>query len=907
MLLLSSDIHVPLVATNDSHYLEACDHDFHDLLLCVGTAATLKDPNRFKFAGDQFYLKSPAEMRETFKDIPQACDNTLAIAARININLEPDGFHIPEYPIPVEKQTDADGKTVTPVAYLRKLALGGLRKRYGNERIATDPALRERLDYELGIIEKMGFSSYFLIVWDFIKYARDNDIPVGPGRGSAVGSIVSYCLAITALDPIRYGLYFERFLNPSRVSMPDIDTDFCIEGRERVIRYVIEKYGADRVAGIVTFGRMLARGSVRDAARVLEIPLPVVDKLAKLIPSGPKGMSVKQARKEVPELVAIEKQDPTIHKLMEMAERIEGFVRSTGTHAAGIVIADAPLTNYLPMIMLTDESDGSKTINTQFEMGWIEELGLIKMDFLGLRNLTLMRAAEKEIQRTMNPDFVLATIPDDDKPTYEMLTRGETAGVFQLESDGMRNMLVKMKPDRIEDIIAAVALYRPGPMDWIPQYISNKHGHTTATYLHPKLEPILAETNGIACYQEQVMEIAKSIAGYTMAEADNLRKVMGKKQTEKVAKEGVKFVEHAVQNGIAENIARDIFAFVEPFAGYGFNKSHAAAYGWISYQTAYLKANYPLQYLAALMSSIDNTEKLVEYIEETRQRKIDVLPPDVNLSQTDFAVVLGAIRFGFGAIKGLSSSSVEGIIDEREANGPFESIFDLVTRTRPRGVAKKTVENLIKVGACDGIDGHRAQQIAALDHAFDRANLDIKDELAGQLNFFGGIDEIIEQPKLPNTPTATRTAELNWEREGLGIYVSGHPVDAAQNLLNRRKAITISAAKKLDAGNSAVVGGMVGSIRRITTKAGKQMMITSIEDRTGSIEVVIFPNQYDNYHEVFIEGAIVAVGAQVKSKQRMVTDDEPEDEVSEKNLILNHVEEIAPMGWEPLKPQVAMV
>jgi DNA polymerase-3 subunit alpha len=884
MLLLAKDIGVPLVATNDSHYLDACDHDVHDLLLCVGTGSTLQDPKRFRFAGSEFFLKSPTEMRDLFADLPAACNNTVVIADRVDIDLETTGFLIPEYPVPAGRGS--------PEEYLRRLALAGLRKRYGVDRVSAEPGLRERLNFELSIIEKMGFSSYFLIVWDFIRFARDNDIPVGPGRGSAVGSIVSYSLGITAIDPLRFGLYFERFLNPDRISMPDIDTDFCIDGRERVIRYVSEKYGADRVAGIVTFGTMAARSAVRDAGRVLDVPLPMVDLLSKLIPSGPKGLSVKDARAQIPQIRRLEAEDANISRLMTMAERIEGFVRNTGTHAAAVVIAPDELVNYLPVYVEKDEATG---LNTQFEMSWVEKLGLLKMDFLGLRNLTLMRAAEKEIRRTVKSDFVLATIPDDDRATYEMIARGETAGVFQLESEGMRNMLVQMRPDRIEDIVAAVALYRPGPMDWIPKYIAGKHGRIPLEYLHPKLERILGDTYAVACYQEQVMEVAKDIGGYTMAQADNLRKVMGKKQTEKIAQEGAVFVQRAIQNGVDGDVAKEIFAFIEPFAGYGFNKSHAVAYAWIAYQTAYLKANYPLQYLAALMSSIDKTEKLVEYIDDARARGIRVLPPDVNESERDFAVTNGAIRFGLGAIKGLGSLSVEGILAERTAGGPFTSLFDLVTRTRPRDVNKATITGLIEVGACDALPGHRAQQIAALDHAFDRANRDVQDARSGQMTFFAGAAVARTEHELPAVPPASKIEELNWERAGLGIYVSGHPVDDAVHHIVQRSAATVAQAKTTHEGKTTVVIGMVGSVRRIVTKARKTMMIAGIEDRTGSIEAVLYPTQYQQYHELFAVGTILFLNAQVKARQQ-TTDD---DSSTTKNLVVNHAEQLDLDRGEP--------
>jgi len=775
-----------------------------------------------------------------------------------------------------------------------------LRKRYGNERYENDKVIRERMDYELSVINKMGFASYFLIVWDFIKYARDEDIPVGPGRGSAVGSIVSYCLGITDLCPIEFGLIFERFLNPDRISMPDIDTDFCVEGRERVIRYVTEKYGADRVAQIVTFGTMASKGAIKGAGRAIfgdEI-LPLVNKITKNIINGPKAPSVKEARATIQEIRSIEQQNPQVRTLMNVAEQLEGYVQNVGTHAAAVVISDAPITNYLPLTVIKKANSDEQTINTQFEMALVEDLGLLKMDFLGLKNLTIMKSAEMEIRRTVDSKFVLREIPRDDKKTYAMISRGETAGVFQLESDGMKRMLTEMKPDCLNDIVAAVSLYRPGPMEFIPEYNAGKHGKKTPTYLHPKLEPILKDTHGIAVYQEQVMEVAREIAGFTMGQADNLRKVMGKKQKEKVAQERVKFVQGAIKNGVSENVAERIFDFVEPFAGYGFNKSHAVAYAWIAYQTAYLKANYPLQYLAALMTYAGDNDKLVEYLDEAKKMGIEVLPPDVNESLVGFAVVGKQIRFGFGAIKGVSEAAVSGLISER-AKSSFTDIFELVSRTQPLGLQKKTAESLVKVGACDGLEGHRNQKILALEQAFELAKLEAKDQNLGQINLFGEV--VQEKPKLPQAAQPTKKALLTWEQEGLGIYVSGHPADVAKELLDKRKAINVAESKKRE-GQRVLVGGMVSGIRRMLTKANSQMMlVATVEDRTGSIEVVLFPKGYEAHQECFVEGAIIAVVGRVQAKNAFKKGDDESDEqpVMVMNVIVDGVEEVAPAGWEP--------
>ncbi|MEO6834304.1 MAG: DNA polymerase III subunit alpha, partial [Candidatus Tumulicola sp.] len=566
LVRVARELGVPIVATNDSHYLDRKDAPAHDVLLCIGTGKTVSDTSRMKFYSDAFYVKSPDEMYALWSDLPEACENTVKIAERVDIRIPEKIFHLPEYPVP---QVDG-AREKSDDEFLREICEAGLVARYGAERLRADPAVRERFEYEIGVITKMGFASYFLIVWDFIKYARDNGIPVGPGRGSAVGSLVAYCLQITDLDPLRFNLFFERFLNPDRISMPDIDTDFCVERRDEVIEYVTRKYGKDRVAQIVTFGTMAARAAIRDAGRALGVPLPDVDRVAKLIPSGPGGLSISDAIDQLTELKTLYNLRPEIRKLLDTAKEIEGLARNAGTHAAGVVISAGPLIDYAPLVRFNDGG-----VNTQYDMEWVEKIGLLKMDFLGLRNLTVMDNAVKEIRRTVDPAFDLVKIPIDDAKTYEMLGRGETMGVFQLESDGMKRVCTELRPSRFEDIIALVALYRPGPMDWIPDFIAIKRGRRKPNYLHAKLEPILSETYGIACYQEQVMQIARDVAGFTMGEADELRKVMGKKQKEKIPVYRDKFVRGAMETSRIDGaLAEEIFKFIEPFAGYGFNKSH---------------------------------------------------------------------------------------------------------------------------------------------------------------------------------------------------------------------------------------------------------------------------------------------------------------------------------------------
>jgi len=877
LVRIARELGVPIVATNDSHYLEQKDASAHDVLLCIGTGKTVSDTNRMRFYSDQFYLKSAQEMRELWSDLPEACDNTLRIAERVDIRIPEKVFHLPEYPVPQSagepEKGDAD--------YLREICELGLFERYGEERIATDASLRARLEYELDVITTMGFSSYFLIVWDFIKYARDHGIPVGPGRGSAVGSLVAYCLRITDLEPLRFNLLFERFLNPERISMPDIDTDFCVERRDEVIEYVTEKYGKDRVAQIVTFGTMAARAAIRDAGRALGVPLPDVDRIAKLVPSGPGGMPISRAIDQIAELKSLYATRPEIRKLLDTAKEIEGLARNAGTHAAGVVISAGPLMDYTPLVRFGDGG-----INTQYDMDWIERIGLLKMDFLGLRNLTVMENAVAEIRRTVDAGFNLEAVTFDDRKTYEMLGRGETMGVFQLESEGMKRVCAELRPSRFEDIIALVALYRPGPMDWIPQYIANKHGRSKPQYLHAKLEPILAETYGTPVYQEQAMQMARDIAGFTMSEADELRKVIGKKQKEKIPFYQEKFVSGALATcGIERPLAERLFHFIEPFAGYGFNKSHAAAYAWIAYQTAFLKANHPLQYLAALMTSVkDKTDKLVEYIDEAKNVGIEVLPPDVNESLIDFAVVGRAIRFGLAAVKGVGEAAVGAIIETREKGGRFTDLFDLAERVDPKQVNRRVFEALIKCGALDGVPGNRAQKLAALDTALELAARTTRDAELGQVSLF---TETQAQgptlaPKLPNVAAPTTREMLTWERETLGIFVSGHPLAEIAPLLARSGAVPIRDLQRIPDEAAVTIAGAVTGVRRTLTKSGQQLLIAQVEDTTGVCDVVLFSKSYAQLHQLFENDAIVIVKGRLRLRERpgAAPGDEPRVELS---------------------------
>jgi DNA polymerase-3 subunit alpha len=1336
LIKLARELNYPLVATNDSHYLTQGDAQAHDVLLCIGTGKTVQDTSRMKFFSDQFYVKSATEMRELFADIPEACDNTLEIVKRIDIKIPTKVFYLPDYPVPktpaedvagvlgasavsaaaAGPMFDADPHREIPLSaedYLRLVCEQGFIARYGVERASTDAALRERLEYELGVINTMGFASYFLIVWDFIKYARDRDIPVGPGRGSAVGSVVSYCLRITDLDPIKFGLIFERFLNPERISMPDIDTDFCVERRDEVIRYVIDKYGKDRVAQIVTFGTMAARAAIRDAGRALGVPLPDVDRVAKLVPSGPTGLTIPQALKQIPELGVLYNHDPQIRKLLDTAASIEGLARNASTHAAGVVISKNPLTDHVPLLKIGDDG-----VNTQYDMNMIERVGLLKMDFLGLRNLTVMKAAMDEIRRTVNADFDTATIPDDDAKTYDMISRGETLGMFQLESEGMKRVCVELKPSGLMDVVALVALYRPGPMEWIPDFIAGKHGRKAPSYIHPKLEPILAETYGIAClrvgtpvcyadgtmkpiesvqagdeiltfdkgnvhpgvaakvwpsgkkkllritlstgtviecsedhrfptaagdvmardlcansaykrrhaylytepqsmlfeawplscsqpgwtmgedrayllgmlvgdgslkcngsksvtsgtkenadeiarrfreafgarttvyqnirawcvrpafytaprptpltlwldevygdrsweatceakclpvntnnlverdriallkglwdsdgtygtsiyfrsispllvrqvaqllgslkisyyvrqtavyvvdrsrftdllglpflpdkhykverqrnalpvltaelrekldgsvavtdatarkclahasrstfvkvqpgsgylqripafwetwaktyeelylgdtrpvfidsmeeagfddcydlqmedqdapyfladgvvthncYQEQVLRIARDIAGFSMSQADELRKVVGKKQKDKIPYYKDKFVTGCLANDLSTELAERVFAFIEPFAGYGFNKAHAVAYGWIAYQTAYLKANYSLQYFAALMSSVrDKTDKLVEYIDEAKKMGIPVLPPDVNASLVDFAVVGQEIRFGLAAVKGIGESAVRSILGTREAGGPFADLYDMVNRVDVKAVNRKVYEAMIKCGALDPLPGNRAQLLDALDGALEVAARELRDREMGQSSLFGMIEEPHPslKPSLRPLPAPSTMEQLAWEKETLGIFVSGHPLADVADALSRTGAMPIRELRSAEDDSPVRIAGLITAVRRTLTKAQSQMLFATIEDTSGAIECIVFPKQYADLQSRFIEDAIVVVTGRLRMRERRGTTP-GEDVPLELSVSVNEVQPFdrtvvraaaapAPDGW----------
>jgi len=851
LFALARELGARPVATNDFHYLRQDDAAAHDVLLCIGTGKMVSDTERLRFENDQFYFKSAEEMRELFADAPDACDATLEIASMVELDLETTSFAIPAFPVPAEHGSDQE--------YLRSLCEDGLRARYGEPTAEQ----RARLDYELDIIGRMGYASYFLIVWDFIRYAREQGIPVGPGRGSAAGSIVAYALAISDVDPLRYNLLFERFLNPDRISMPDIDTDFCFERRDEVIDYVTKKYGADRVAQIVTFGTMAARAAVRDVGRVMGVPLADVDRIAKLIPNIPTNpMTIQQAIDSVPELTSAYQRDAQARKLLDTAKRVEGLARHASTHAAGVVIAPGPITDYAPLVRL-----GDNDVNTQYSMEWVERVGLLKMDFLGLRTLTVLEAAAVEIRRTADPSFLNETIPLDDHKTFAMLSAGQTTGVFQLESAGMRRYIAELKPTRFEDLIAMVALYRPGPMDWINDFIAGKHGRRTITYLHPKLEPILEETYGIAVYQEQVTQICRALAGYSAGQADEMRKVIGKKIKEKIPVERKKFIDGCVNHGLDDQLAIKIWQFIEPFAGYGFNKAHSVCYGLLAYRTAWLKANHPLAFMAALLTSVkQNTDKLVEYLADCAQRKLRILPPDVNESGKDFTVVGDAIRFGLTAVKNVGEGAVRELIDKR-AGGPFTSLADICARVDCRIVNRRVLESLIKAGALDNLPGNRAEQLAGLDAALEYGQHGAQQRALGQTSLFASESGGLPPPSLPRREAPSSAVRLAHEKEAIGVYISGHPLADKADELARRITHPITSLRELPEDETVVIGGVVTASRRVVTKAGGQMLVAKLEDLTGAIEVVVFPKWFPELSPLLLDEAIVVVKGRIKERR----------------------------------------
>lgn len=866
LLRMSQETGIELVATNDVHYTNAEDAEPHDILLCLQTGKKLADEDRMRYEGGQYYVKSEEEMKLLFPYALQALENTQKIADRCHVEIEFGHTKVPHFEVP----EGYDSWT-----YLNKLCHEGLDKRYG----ADAPKYLQKLDDELAVIKNMGYVDYFLIVWDFIHYAREHDIMVGPGRGSAAGSLVSYTTGITDIDPVRYNLIFERFLNPERVSMPDIDVDFCFERRQEVIDYVVEKYGKDCVTQIVTFGTLAARGVIRDVGRVMDLPYNFVDTIAKAIPNE-LGITIDKALMMNPELRGMYESDESVKKLIDMSRRLEGLPRHTSMHAAGVVISQKPMDEYVP---LSRASDG--TITTQFTMTTIEELGLLKMDFLGLRTLTVIQNAVRLAEKSSGKKIDMNAIDYNDKKVLDSLGTGKTDGVFQLESAGMKNFMKELKPQSLEDVIAGISLYRPGPMDFIPAYIKGKDHPESITYDCPELEPILAPTYGCIVYQEQVMQIVRDLAGYTWGRSDLVRRAMSKKKGKVMEQERKNFVygnpeenvPGCIARGIDEKVANKIYDNMIDFAKYAFNKSHAAAYAVVAYQTAYLKYYYPVEFMAALMTSVlDNTSKVSEYIYTCRQMGIAILPPDINEGEGGFSVSGQAIRYGLSAIKSIGRPVIDAIVEERKIRGPFTTLKDFITRLSGREVNKRTIENFIKAGALDGLEGNRRQKMMIYGSLLDALNQEKKTTMAGQMTLFDIApeeDKAEYEIKLPDVEEYDKEVLLGFEKEVLGIYISGHPLEEYMERLKKNtNAVTTdfildeeTGTLKVSDGAKVCIGGMITDKVIKYTKNNKAMAFITLEDLVGTVEIIIFPKDYERYAKylendakVFVEGRVTA-------------------------------------------------
>ncbi len=866
LLDMSQRLSIPLVATNDCHYLDKKDFRAHDVLLCIQTGKTVKDSDRLRFGTTELYFKPAEEMREAFVDYPGAIDNTLAIADRCNVEFDFSTLHFPHFNLDSEK---------SEAVLFEEKARSGFEKRLSQIRQKSpdaDPAVyKKRLDYEIDVINTMEFPGYFLIVADFIEYAKKNSIPVGPGRGSAAGSLVAFALGITDIDPIEHGLLFERFLNPARISMPDIDVDFCIIGREDVYHYVVDRYGGgDYVAQIMTYGKMKARAVIRDVGRALDIPLNDVDAIAKLVPDDPK-ISLEKAMEKEPRLAEKVAANPDFAELMEISKALEGLNRHVSTHAAGVVIGDRPLVGYLPLYR------GKKNeILTQFDMNMVEKIGLVKFDFLGLRNLTIMADALAIISGEGKTPPDLVNLDLFDKATYRLLASGDTTGVFQLESSGMKDLMIRLKPERFADVTALVALYRPGPIEsgMVNDFVERKHGRQRVEYLVPELEPILEETYGVILYQEQVMKIAGELADYSMAEADGLRKAMGKKIADKLARERARFLEGATRNNIPRDKAEQIFDWIEKFGGYGFNKSHSAAYAMIAYQTAYLKAHFPVEYMAAVLTSeMNSSDNVVKYIAECRNQNIPVLPPDINESNREFTVSGTAIRFGLAAVKNVGDAAIESIIQIRQ-EGRFASLFEFCQRVELRKVNKRVLESLVQCGAFDSTGYNRAQMMAAIEDALDYGQKIQKEAADPQLQLFGGSNgaDAINPPVMPEISEWDKHRKLELEKEAIGFYITGHPLDAYQDLIEKFASTNAIALREEGVKDGAMIriGGLIRSVKTIMTKRGDPMAFVELEDMQGAVEVTVFNTVYVSVQELLAEDAAVFVQGQVQKNEKSV-------------------------------------
>jgi DNA polymerase-3 subunit alpha len=897
MIELSRETGIPLIATNDVHYVREPDHVVQDILICIGTGKTVDDPDRLKMGTSQMFLKSDTEMRRLFAHVPEALDATLEVAEKCQLELEFGQSILPRFS-PIPEGNSAAG-------YLAELCRQGLDKRYANKPEWSDPAseyrktVEARLSYELGVIESMGFSDYFLIVWDFIRFAHENGIMTGPGRGSSAGSLVAYVLKITDVDPIGYKLLFERFLNPERVSMPDIDIDFNDERRDEVIDYVVKKYGHEHVAQIITFGTMAAKAAVRDVGRVLNVPYGEVDRAAKAIPHQ-LGMTLSEALQASSELKGLAAKQPKTAELLAMAMRVEGMPRHASTHAAGVVISRDPLTHYVPLQAGTEQ-----TALTQYTMEHLEAIGLLKMDFLGLRTLSIIERALTGIEELEGKRLDFSTVNMDDDPlTYDMLSKGDAAGIFQLESTGCRRVLRDLKPSGIEDIISVVALYRPGPMEFIPKYIQGKHRLMEVEYPHPTLEPILRDTYGIIVYQEQIMQIASSMAGFSLGEADLLRRAVSKKKREVLDEERAHFVGGSLKMGFTADEANHVYDMIVRFADYGFPRAHATAYGVLAFQTAYLKAHYPMHFMASMLTAVmGNHRKVAEYVDECRRMKLAVLPPDVNESGYVFTPVTselqGAIRFGLAAIKNVGTQAIEAILAERR-KAPFDSLLDFCRRVDLRVCNKRVIESLIQGGAFDSLPNHRAQLLAMLDQTISSAAKWRKERDDLQLHLFGFVEEPNWDVEVPNIPPLQQSQQLEYERELLGMYISGHPLDAYAELMEQLEGDKLHELQDLPDHSEVLVSGMILSNKTIVTKKGQPMAFMELEDRIDKVEVVLFPETWKQAAPLVQKGRLVLVRAKLQ-----LQDEDPPKLLAEQLCALDDAVGVQRMRRQPARSAAA--
>jgi DNA polymerase-3 subunit alpha len=839
---------IPLVATNDAHYLRREDAEAHEVLLCLQTGNTLEDPNRFRFKSKELYFKTEEEMKELFPDLPEALENTVAVAEMCDLDLSGNKACLPTFPLPPGYDSDS--------AYLRDEVFKGAERRYGG----TSDEVRDRLEYELSVIEKMDFPGYFLIVKDIVDHAKESGIPVGPGRGSAAGSLVCYCLGITDVDPLKYDLLFERLLNPERVSMPDIDIDFCFERRDEIIRYVIDRYSKENVCQIITFGTMAARGVVRDVGRVLKIPYAEVDRIAKLIPAQI-GTTLEEALESVPDLKKMVEENPLYKKLMKLSLTLEGLTRHASIHAAGMIITPTPLVNHIPLYR-TNKGE----ITSQYDMKSIEYIGLLKIDLLGLRTLTVIDKTIRMIKENHGVELKPEDIPTDDPDTFELLRNARTVGVFQLESAGMRELLKNLEPEGFNDIVAVNALYRPGPLgsDMVNYFVECKHGKKKIEYEHPSLEPILRETYGVILYQEQVMRIASNLAGFSLGEADLLRKAMGKKDKKVMVSQRKKFIQGAAANGIPKTAAQKIFGKMEKFALYGFNKSHSAAYAVISVRTAYLKKHYPAEFMAAsLTSEIDDSDRIIVLLDECRELGIEVVPPDINVCDAEFRVVKGKITYGLAAVKNVGMNAVRHIIKERKANGEFSSLTDFCSRVSSKVVNRRVIESLIQAGALDSLPGHRARKMKNLDRILERAQRRSRDAEIGQITFAFSKDSSPGSERLEDCEPWSPQEQLRREKEALGFFLSGHPLDKFKHVLEMMSTMTTADLKAGRNGKHAVVGGMVTAVKTTFDRKQNPMAFITIEDGKGQAEAIAFSEVLEKYRKMIMQDSLVILEGKI--------------------------------------------